>query len=155
MKEKKQNVTRYNSSIFAQKVRLKHDFVVLCLFSFILIDVSMKEQQLREKKKRRTDISRSKRKKNCKSSKTLQLSLPFILFSGQVTSNNITKKRTTATTMSEVAKLFDGHIINKAHEEVDLNDGNYQGKIIGLYFSAHWFVTEIFRSNALIEIFFL
>lgn len=93
MKEKKQNVTRYNSSIFAQKVRLKHDFVVLCLFSFILIDVSMKEQQLREKKKRRTDISRSKRKKNCKSSKTLQLSLPFILFSGQVTSNNITKKK--------------------------------------------------------------
>lgn len=44
--------------------------------------------------------------------------------------------------MSEVAKLFDGHIISKASEDVDLNDERYKGKIIGLYFSAHWFVRD-------------
>ena len=46
--------------------------------------------------------------------------------------------------MSEVAKLFDGHIINTANEEVDLNDEKYKGKIIGLYFSAHWYVDSEF-----------
>ncbi|CAF1326353.1 unnamed protein product [Rotaria sordida] len=40
--------------------------------------------------------------------------------------------------MAGVAKLFDGHIINKSKESVDLNDEKYKGKTIGLYFSAHW-----------------
>jgi hypothetical protein len=40
--------------------------------------------------------------------------------------------------MAGVAKLFDGHIFNKSKEEIDLNDEKYHGKIIGLYFSAHW-----------------
>jgi hypothetical protein len=42
--------------------------------------------------------------------------------------------------MAGVAKLFDGHILNKSGEEVDLNDEEYEEKIIGLYFSASWFV---------------
>ncbi|CAF3969106.1 unnamed protein product, partial [Rotaria sordida] len=40
--------------------------------------------------------------------------------------------------MAGVAKLFDGHILNKSKELVDLNDEQYKDKIIGLYFSAHW-----------------
>ncbi|CAF0803272.1 unnamed protein product [Rotaria sordida] len=40
--------------------------------------------------------------------------------------------------MAGVAKLFDGHIVNKSNEPVDLNDDIYKGKVIGLYFSAHW-----------------
>jgi hypothetical protein len=40
--------------------------------------------------------------------------------------------------MAGVAGLLDGHVINKSNEEVDLNDETYKGKIIGLYFSAHW-----------------
>ncbi|CAF1528110.1 unnamed protein product [Adineta ricciae] len=40
--------------------------------------------------------------------------------------------------MAGVAKLFDGHILNSSNEEVDLNDEKYQGKVIALYFSAHW-----------------
>jgi hypothetical protein len=43
--------------------------------------------------------------------------------------------------MAGVAKLFDEHIFNKSKEEIDLNDQKYKGKIIGLYFSAHWFVS--------------
>jgi hypothetical protein len=42
--------------------------------------------------------------------------------------------------MAGVAKLFDGHILNKSNEKVDLNDEQHKGKVIGLYFSAHWFV---------------
>ena len=42
--------------------------------------------------------------------------------------------------MTGVAKFFDGHILNKSKEDVDLNDDKYKGKIIGLYFSAHWYV---------------
>ncbi len=42
--------------------------------------------------------------------------------------------------MAAVAKLFDGHIIDKYDEEVDLNHDKYKGKIIGLYFSAHWYL---------------
>jgi len=45
--------------------------------------------------------------------------------------------------MTGVAKLFDGHILNKSNEEVDLNDDKYKGKVIGLYFSAHWYVQFI------------
>jgi hypothetical protein len=41
--------------------------------------------------------------------------------------------------MAGVAKLFDGHILNKSKEEIDLNDHKYKGKVIGLYFSAYWF----------------
>lgn len=44
--------------------------------------------------------------------------------------------------MAGVAKLFDGHILNSSNEEVDLNDEKYQGKIIALYFSAHWYVDK-------------
>ena len=51
--------------------------------------------------------------------------------------------------MSEVAKLFEGHIIKKANEEVDLNDERYKGKIIGLYFSAHWYVDDLFVDRIL------
>ncbi|CAF1027729.1 unnamed protein product [Rotaria sordida] len=40
--------------------------------------------------------------------------------------------------MAGVAKLFDGHILNKSKELVDLNDEKYKDKVIGLYFSAHW-----------------
>ncbi|CAF1150012.1 unnamed protein product [Rotaria sp. Silwood1] len=40
--------------------------------------------------------------------------------------------------MAGVAKLFDGNIVNQSNEEVDLNDEKYKGKVIGLYFSAHW-----------------
>jgi hypothetical protein len=42
--------------------------------------------------------------------------------------------------MAGVAKFFDGHIRDKLNEEVDLNDEKYKGKVIGLYFSAHWYV---------------
>ncbi|CAF4876620.1 unnamed protein product, partial [Rotaria sp. Silwood1] len=40
--------------------------------------------------------------------------------------------------MVGVAKLFDGHILDKSNQEVNLNDEKYKGKVIGLYFSAHW-----------------
>ncbi|CAF1415143.1 unnamed protein product [Rotaria sordida] len=40
--------------------------------------------------------------------------------------------------MAGVAKLFDDHILDKSKELVDLNDEEYKGKVIGLYFSAHW-----------------
>ncbi|CAF1533455.1 unnamed protein product [Adineta ricciae] len=40
--------------------------------------------------------------------------------------------------MAGVAKLFDGHILDKSNRNVDLNHEKYQGKVIGLYFSAHW-----------------
>jgi hypothetical protein len=40
--------------------------------------------------------------------------------------------------MAGVAKLFDGHILNKSNIEVDLTNERYKGTIIGLYFSAHW-----------------
>ncbi|CAF1306990.1 unnamed protein product [Adineta ricciae] len=40
--------------------------------------------------------------------------------------------------MAGVAKLFDGHILDKSNRNVDLNHEKYQGKAIGLYFSAHW-----------------
>ncbi|CAF1632899.1 unnamed protein product [Adineta ricciae] len=40
--------------------------------------------------------------------------------------------------MAGVAKLFDGHILNKEKEEIDLNDEKYKGKVFGFYFSAHW-----------------
>jgi nucleoredoxin len=42
--------------------------------------------------------------------------------------------------MAGVAKLFDGHILDKSNKEVNLNDEKYKGKVIGLYFSAHWYV---------------
>jgi hypothetical protein len=45
--------------------------------------------------------------------------------------------------MAGVAKLFDGHILNKSNEEVDLNDEKYNGKVIGLYFSAHWYILDL------------
>ncbi len=45
--------------------------------------------------------------------------------------------------MAGVEKLFDGHILNKSNEEIDLNDEKYKGKVIGLYFSAHWYVQFI------------
>ncbi|CAF1486788.1 unnamed protein product [Rotaria sp. Silwood1] len=40
--------------------------------------------------------------------------------------------------MGGVAKLFDGHVLNKSNESVDLNDAKYKDMVIGLYFSAHW-----------------
>ncbi|CAF1301777.1 unnamed protein product [Adineta ricciae] len=40
--------------------------------------------------------------------------------------------------MTGVAKLFDGHILNKSNEEVNLDSKDFKRKIIGLYFSAHW-----------------
>ncbi|CAF1415141.1 unnamed protein product [Rotaria sordida] len=40
--------------------------------------------------------------------------------------------------MAGVAKLFDEHILDKSNQEVNLNDEKYKGKVIGLYFSAHW-----------------
>lgn len=46
--------------------------------------------------------------------------------------------------MAGVAALVGGHILNKSKEEVNLNDGKYKGKVIGLYFSAHWFVLVIY-----------
>jgi hypothetical protein len=42
--------------------------------------------------------------------------------------------------MAGVAKLFGGHIVNKPNNEVDLNSKKYKRLIIGLYFSAHWYV---------------
>ncbi|CAF1059817.1 unnamed protein product [Rotaria sp. Silwood1] len=39
--------------------------------------------------------------------------------------------------MAGVAKIFDGHIRDKLHKEVDFNDKKYKGKIVGLYFSSH------------------
>ncbi|CAF2639155.1 unnamed protein product [Rotaria sp. Silwood2] len=59
--------------------------------------------------------------------------------------------------MAGVAKIFDGHILNKSKELVDLNDEKYKGKTIGLYFSAHWcppcrnftpLLTEFYKSHA-------
>ena len=42
--------------------------------------------------------------------------------------------------MAGVAKLFNGHILNKSNEQVDLNDEKYKEKIIAFYFSAHRYV---------------
>ena len=42
--------------------------------------------------------------------------------------------------MAGVAKLFNGHILNKSYKEVDLSGRDYKGQIIGLYFSAHWYI---------------
>ncbi len=42
--------------------------------------------------------------------------------------------------MAGAAKLFDGRILDKSNKEVNLNDSKYKGKVIGLYFSAHWYV---------------
>ena len=42
--------------------------------------------------------------------------------------------------MAGLTKLFDGNILNKSNQKVDLNDEKYKGKVIGLYFSAHWSV---------------
>lgn len=44
-----------------------------------------------------------------------------------------------SSTMAGVAKLFDGNILNKSKDSVDLNDDKFKGKTIGLYFSAHWY----------------
>jgi hypothetical protein len=41
--------------------------------------------------------------------------------------------------MAGLQKLFNGKILNKSNQQIDLNDEQYQGKVIGLYFSAHWF----------------
>jgi hypothetical protein len=46
--------------------------------------------------------------------------------------------------MAGVAKLFDGHILDKSNKEIDLNDKKYKGNIIGLYFSAHWYVLFLY-----------
>ncbi|CAF0986750.1 unnamed protein product [Adineta steineri] len=40
--------------------------------------------------------------------------------------------------MAAVAKLLNGHILDKSNRNIDLNNEKYQGKFIGLYFSAHW-----------------
>ncbi|CAF1006195.1 unnamed protein product [Adineta steineri] len=40
--------------------------------------------------------------------------------------------------MAGVAKLFDGHILNKSDEEIDLDDEEYEETTIGLYFTASW-----------------
>ncbi|CAF0789034.1 unnamed protein product [Adineta steineri] len=40
--------------------------------------------------------------------------------------------------MAGVAKLFDGHVLDKSNKEINLNDDQYKGKVVGLYFSAHW-----------------
>ncbi|UJR24526.1 hypothetical protein I4U23_005901 [Adineta vaga] len=40
--------------------------------------------------------------------------------------------------MAGIAKLLNGNIFNKSNVKVDLNDEEYQGKTIGLYFSAQW-----------------
>ncbi|CAF0924344.1 unnamed protein product [Adineta steineri] len=40
--------------------------------------------------------------------------------------------------MAGVAKLFDGHILNKSDEKIDLDDEEYEETIIGLYFTASW-----------------
>jgi hypothetical protein len=42
--------------------------------------------------------------------------------------------------MAGVAKLFDGHIISKTNTGIDFSSKKYKGMIIGLYFSAHWYV---------------
>lgn len=42
--------------------------------------------------------------------------------------------------MAAVEQLFYGHVVNKSNEQVHFNDQEYQGKIIGLYFAADWFV---------------
>jgi hypothetical protein len=42
--------------------------------------------------------------------------------------------------MDGVAKIFDGHVLDKSNKQVDLNDKKYKGKVIGIYFSAHWYV---------------
>jgi hypothetical protein len=42
--------------------------------------------------------------------------------------------------MAGVAKFFNGHIRDKSNTEIDLNDEKYKGKVIGIYFSAHWYV---------------
>jgi hypothetical protein len=57
--------------------------------------------------------------------------------------------------MAGVAKLFDGHILNKSNEEVNLNDEKYKGKVIGLYFSAHWYVLDLIEKFYQNILFFL
>ena len=42
--------------------------------------------------------------------------------------------------MAGAAKLLGSHILDKSNTEVDLNNDKYKGKVIGLYFSAHWYV---------------
>lgn len=52
-----------------------------------------------------------------------------------------THTHTKVSFMAGVAKVLGGHIINKSHKEVDLNGKRYSGRIFGLYFSAHWYVS--------------
>ncbi|CAF0738922.1 unnamed protein product [Adineta steineri] len=40
--------------------------------------------------------------------------------------------------MTSLAKFFDGNVHNKINKKIDFSDQKYKGKIIGLYFSAHW-----------------
>ncbi|UJR24524.1 hypothetical protein I4U23_005899 [Adineta vaga] len=40
--------------------------------------------------------------------------------------------------MTSLAKFFDKNVYNKLNREVNFNHSKYRGKIIGLYFSAHW-----------------
>mgnify|MGYP006892796052 FL=1 len=42
--------------------------------------------------------------------------------------------------MAGIDKLLGESVLNKSNEKVDFNDEKYKGKVIGLYFSAHWYV---------------
>ena len=57
--------------------------------------------------------------------------------------------------MAGLEKSFHGHIFNKSKEEVNLNDDKYKGKVIGLYFSAHWFVLFICLFHRIFFFFYL
>ncbi|CAF1279454.1 unnamed protein product [Adineta ricciae] len=40
--------------------------------------------------------------------------------------------------MAGLAKTFNGRVLNKSKEKINLTDRKYQGKIFGLYFGASW-----------------
>ncbi|CAF1079202.1 unnamed protein product [Adineta steineri] len=40
--------------------------------------------------------------------------------------------------MAGLTKLLNGYIRDKSNQKIDLDDEKYEGKVIGLYFSAQW-----------------
>ncbi|UJR11160.1 hypothetical protein I4U23_015341 [Adineta vaga] len=40
--------------------------------------------------------------------------------------------------MAGLAKILNGHVLNRSNERVNLKDRKYQGQVFGLYFGASW-----------------
>ncbi|CAF0902929.1 unnamed protein product [Didymodactylos carnosus] len=45
--------------------------------------------------------------------------------------------------MANVASIVGPNIVDKSGQKVDLNSQQFAGKVIGLYFSGHWYFTPV------------